>query len=116
MFYRPRPVFSRRPTYVRRPRTVYRRPQHDIFGFSNFIGGLDRTTEIPIRMVDESEPQNLKAQFFDTENGEVQDSNVLGGQVQDSKIQDSEAENSKPQNNIDETASEASKNHNLILE
>merc|ERR1712226_310069 len=141
MFYRPRPVFSRRPTYVRRPRTVYRRPQNDIFGFSDFIGGLDRTTEIPIRMVDESEPQNLRAQFFDTENRKVQDSNVLDSQVQDSKIQDSEAQNaepqdtepqdskiqdskiqdpktqdSKPQNNIDETASKASQNHNKILE
>merc|ERR1712226_1714346 len=110
MFYQPRPVFARRPTYVRRPRTVYRRPQNDIFGFSDFIGGLNRTTEIPIRMVDESEPQNLRAQFFDTENRKVQDSNVLDSQVQESKTQDSE-----PQNNIDETASETSQNHNLIL-
>merc|ERR1712004_428403 len=83
----------------------------------------------------ESETRNLRAKF-DTKNVEVQDSNVLDGQVQDSKIQDSETQNiepqdseaqdfkihdsesqdSKPQNNIDETTSETSQNHNLILE
>merc|ERR1712047_170132 len=86
-------------------------------------------------MVDESEPRNLRAQF-DTKNVEVQDSDVLNRQVQDSKIQDSEtkiienqnsepqnsknqdseSQDSKPQNNIDETTSETSQNHNLILE
>jgi len=170
MFYQPRPVFARRPTYIRRPRTVHRRPQNDIFGFSDFMGGLDRTTEIPIRMVDESEPRNLRAKF-DTKNVEVQDSDVMNRQVQDSKIkdaetqniepqdseaqdfkihdskpqdsniqefkphdsepqnsetqnsepqnfknQDSESQDSKPQNNIDETSSETSQNHKLILE
>jgi len=92
MFYQPRPVFARRPTYIRRPRTVHRRPQNDIFGFSDFMGGLDRTTEIPIRMVDESEPRNLRAKF-DTKNVEVQDSDVMNRQVQDSKIKDAETQN-----------------------
>jgi len=96
MFYQPRPVFARRPTYIRRPRTVHRRPQNDIFGFSDFMGGLDRTTEIPIRMVDESEPRNLRAKF-DTKNVEVQDSDVMNRQVQDSKIKDAETQNIEPQ-------------------
>jgi len=95
MFYQP----IRRPCIRRPTRTVYRgrRPNTNVFGFPDFMGGLNDSFEIPIRMVDESEPRNLKS--LDCENP---DSNVQDAKFQDAKFVASELKQSEIENSENE--------------